>query len=204
MTVRSRKKRSEKENEKESENTNQFTNVLTQAMEQLGIDVKEVSHLLKDEKFSQMLQAMTENLKDNAGDQGKNSAIYGFRIGVDKDGMPDFSEFGDIKARTSQKQEEVKDETRETLTEIFIEEEQVRIVAEIPKVDSRNINIRGEEGKIIIEALGDTSYVKEVEITEEVEMKKGTASYRNGILEILIPRGSETNEAESIEIIIRN
>ncbi len=203
MTVRSRKKRSEKEKEKESEDTNQFTDQLSHAMEQLGINFDEVKHLLNDEKFSQMLQSMTQNLKDNIGDQGTNSSVYGFRIGVDKNGNPNFSELGDIATKMPQKQEEVaKDETMELHTEIFEEEEQIRIVIEIPRVDSRNINIRGEEGKVIVEAFGVKNYSKEIPVAEEVEMEKGTASYINGILEILIPRGKGSIEADSYEIII--
>ena len=203
MTVRSRKKRSEKEKEKESEDTNQFTDQLSHAMEQLGINFDEVKHLLNDEKFSQMLQSMTQNLKDNSGDQGTNSSIYGFRIGVDKNGNPNFSELGDIATKMPQKQEEVAtDETMELHTEIFEEEEQIRIVIEIPRVDSRNINIRGEEGKVIVEAFGVENYSKKIPVAEEVEMEKGTASYINGILEILIPRGKRSRETDSYEIII--
>jgi len=203
MPVRSRKKRSDKEEEKDSEDTNQFSHLLTHAMEQLGINVDEVSHLLNDKKFNQILQSMTENLKENFDDLGSNPYVYGFKIGVDEEGKPDFSEFGDIRTKMPSNQEEkvVRDEAREPLTEIFKEEKQVRIVTEIPGVDTRNISIRGEEGKIIIEALGVKNYTKEIQMTEEVDMEKGTASYRNGILEVLVPRGTSTI-TNSVEIII--
>lgn len=198
MPVRSRKKRSEKEKKLEGED-DQVTDILANAMEQLGINIKDVSKTFTKEKFDQILQSMTENM-EKEGEAGTKPFIYGFRIGVDENGMPDFSEYGDM-SKLQNQEEKVVSESNEPLSEVFKEEKQIRIVCEIPGVDPRNISIRGEEGKIIIEALGAKNYKKEIQIIEEVEMEKGTASYRNGILEILVPRGKGIR-ANFVDIVI--
>lgn len=88
----------------------------------------------------------------------------------------------------------VLEEKREPLTDIFEEEENVRIYIELPGVDKSDIHLDMADGFAEVKA---KNFFKRVKLpTANVDFEKAAASYKNGVLEITIPKIQKTVEDE--------
>ncbi|MCC6013768.1 MAG: Hsp20/alpha crystallin family protein [Candidatus Verstraetearchaeota archaeon] len=122
--------------------------------------------------------------------------IYGYSITIGPDGKPIIREFGNVKPgiRPSIKEE------REPLIDVMTTENEVKVYAEIPGVEKEKIKLTGTPRKLIISAEGDMrKYYKEIELPVEVDIEKAKSSYRNGVLEVILPR-KEKEEGRPIKI----
>ena len=120
----------------------------------------------------------------------KGPFVYGFRITIGPDGVPKIEEFGNVRRRREGKPmiTEISEE-REPLVDVLDEEDKVRIIAEMPGVEKDKIKLKVQNGKLIIKASNEhRKYYKEVDLPAEVDIKKAKASYRNGVLEVEIPK----------------
>ena len=74
---------------------------------------------------------------------------------------------------------------REPIVDIFEEEEQIRVMAELPDVEENQINLNIDNNTLTISTdTSDRKYYKKVELPEPVEKDSVESSYRNGILEV--------------------
>lgn len=90
----------------------------------------------------------------------------------------------DLKQQTSKKKETIKPETeeKEPLVDVFDEEKNLKIVAELPGTEKKDIKLKLKKNKLII-STKDKKYYKELEIPSKIKLiKKWT--YKNGVLEI--------------------
>ncbi len=72
---------------------------------------------------------------------------------------------------------------------MYEEEEVIKVVAEVPGVEKDDINLNASERKLIISV--DTpqrKYYKEVDLPAEVDPKSTKASYKNGVLEVVLKK----------------
>ncbi len=72
-------------------------------------------------------------------------------------------------------------EEREPLIDMFDEGKSLKIVAELPGTEKKDIQIKLENGKLII-STKNKKYYKEITPPSKTELKKWT--YKNGVLEI--------------------
>jgi len=81
------------------------------------------------------------------------------------------------------------DEEREPMTDVFDEQEEVKIYAEMPGVNEADIKVE-VKGDILDIATrsGDRKYHKEVLLPAPVKAETLVKSYKNGILEIRIKK----------------
>ncbi len=121
--------------------------------------------------------------------------IYGFRITIGPDGRPKVEEFGNI--RRAGVRPKISEEI-EPLVDVLDEGDKIRVVAEMPGVEKDKINLRAVDRKLIIKASNHKKYYKEIELPDEVDIRKARASYRNGVLEIVLEKKSK--EKKEIEI----
>ncbi len=122
--------------------------------------------------------------------------VYGYSITIGPDGKPIIREFGNVKPgiRPSIKEE------REPLIDVMKTETEVKVYAEIPGVDKEKIKLTGTPRKLIISAEGDMrKYYKEIDLPVEVDIEKAKSSYKNGVLEVILPR-KEKEEGKLIKI----
>lgn len=94
---------------------------------------------------------------------------------------------------------------RAPLIDLVDEGDKFRIVAEIPGIDKEDLDVRVTEDSVIIRAesragreergknyyvreRGYTSYYRTVSLPEPVIPEKAEATYKNGILEIVVPK----------------
>lgn len=112
-------------------------------------------------------------------------AVYGFSVKLGGEGQPRIEPFGNV--RTEKGKGPVVEEVREPMVDVFDEKETVVIVAELPGVNEKDINVELRDDILTITAeTGERKYHKEVLLEAPVASEGLTRSYRNGILEIRI------------------
>lgn len=135
--------------------------------------------------------------------------VYGYSMTIGPDGKPKISEFGNVKP--SLKSEafglpkpslDVKEE-REPLIDVITTNGEVKIIAELPGVDKEDIKLHGTEDSLTISV--DTSkrkYFKQIPLPAKINPKKAKTSYKNGVLEVTVPKTEkeEKPEGEPIKI----
>jgi len=84
------------------------------------------------------------------------------------------------------------DEVREPLTDVFEDKDHVKLYVELPGVEKNDIQLNVAEGRAEVKA---KNFYKVIDLpTRDVEFEKTTADYKNGVLEVMIPK---TKKAES-------
>lgn len=87
------------------------------------------------------------------------------------------------------------DETREPLTDIFDEGNAMKIYVELPGEEESDIELNAKEGQIEIKARG---FSKKIDLPEtSLAMDAMTSTYKNGVLQISIPKKRELREKDS-------
>lgn len=129
--------------------------------------------------------------------------VYGYSIRIGPDGKPEIREFGNIKpgaARPGRPSISIKEE-REPLVDIINTDGEIKVIAEIPGVEKEDIKLHGTETSLTISV--DTpqrKYYKEVELPEKVDPKQAKSTYKNGVLEVSLPKKREAPKGEPIKI----
>jgi len=109
-------------------------------------------------------------------------AVFGFSVKTAVGGEPVVESFGNVKQTPEGPSVE---EVREPLIDIFNEEHEVKIYAEMPGVNQQDIRIDLEGDILDIRAeSGKRKYHKEVLLPARVDPKTMKSHYSNGILEI--------------------
>jgi len=81
---------------------------------------------------------------------------------------------------------QIQDEVREPLTDVFEDKDNVKLYVELPGVEKDDIQLNVTEGHTEIKA---KNFFKSVELpTKDVESDKAVANYKNGVLEVTIPK----------------
>ncbi len=110
--------------------------------------------------------------------------VFGFSIKTAVGGKPIVESFGNVKKTPEGPKVE---EEREPITDVFDEQEEIRIYAEMPGVNKEDIKLDLKEDILDISAqTGDRKYHKEVLLSAKVQADTMTSSYNNGILEIKV------------------
>ncbi len=113
--------------------------------------------------------------------------VYGYSVTIGPDGKPVIREFGNLRPVPGRQGLACK-ESREPLTDIIINDE-VKVIMEMPGVEKEDIQIYASEGKLTVSVDSKgKSYYKEVEVPNDVEPEKAKTTYKNGILEVILPR----------------
>ena len=129
--------------------------------------------------------------------------VYGYSVTVGPEGTPQIREFGNIKPETrmGRPQVDIK-EQREPLVDVMETDNEVKVIAELPGVEKNDIKLHGTDSTFTISV--DTpqrKYYKEVPTPAKIDPKKAKSSYKNGVLEVTVPRAKEEKpEGEPIEI----
>ena len=124
--------------------------------------------------------------------KGRDPIIYGFKVGVGPNG-PVIDSFGNVKKEPYSGKPKV-DETREPLTEVNEEEEQIIVVSEMPGVTKEDISLKATNRSLTISTQGGKSgraYFKEIDLPAAVNSDFAKARYTNGILEVKLKKKSE-------------
>jgi len=135
-----------------------------------------VSKMAEEGKQEQSSTGETEILG------GKGKAVYGFSVKMGLGGKPVIEQFGNIQATDKGA---VVAEVREPLVDVLDEGERLLVIAELPGVGAKDIQIKIKEDILELTAeREDRKYSKEVLLPSPVDASTMEQSYKNGILEI--------------------
>jgi HSP20 family protein len=115
--------------------------------------------------------------------------VYGYSVKIGPDGKPEIREFGNVKP--SRLGPQVREE-REPLVDVMETDGEVHVVAELPGVEKNDIKLHGTEDTLTISV--DTpqrKYYKEITLPAKVKVKEAKTQYKNGVLEVTMPKIKE-------------
>lgn len=125
-------------------------------------------------------------LKDGSTVKEFGPFVYGYSMKIGPDGKPEISEFGNIKKGL--KGPQVKEE-REPLVDVVETNGEIRVVVELPGVEKSEIKLHGTEETLEISVDSPQyKYYKEVQLPAKVRVREAKSTYKNGVLEVVIPR----------------
>lgn len=115
----------------------------------------------------------------------KAHGVYGVSVRVGLGGEPHVERFGNIRA-TKEGPEVV--DVREPLIDVFDEDEEIVVAAELPGVreDAINIEVRGDV--LALSSSGERRYAKEVLLPSAVDAASMRRSFKNGLLELRLKK----------------
>jgi len=112
--------------------------------------------------------------------------VFGVSVKTAVGGKPIVESFGNVKKTPQGPKVE---EEREPITDIFDEELEIRVYAEMPGVNQEDIKLDLKEDILELSAqTGDRKYRKEILLPAKVKTETMTSSYSNGILEVRIKK----------------
>jgi len=115
--------------------------------------------------------------------------IYGFSVRIGPDGLPVIHTFGDRKLPS--------EEFREPVYDQVVDEGrgELRIYVELPGVEKEDVELQSAENEVRVSAIrGDRKYRASIELKEAVDPDSTSASYKNGVLEIIFRLKGKANK----------
>jgi HSP20 family protein len=155
--------------------------------------------------YDQMIRNLPKNMQNLSPEElmkemMKNPIIYGFKVGVGKNG-PVINSFGNVKKERYSGKPKV-EETREPLTEVNEQEDQIVVIAEMPGVTKEDISLKATNRTLTIstqEGVSARTYFKEIDLPAAVNSDFAKARYTNGILEVKLKKISEKHTKIKID-----
>ncbi len=167
-----------------------------------------------DAMFERMFKEMTSDLPKEAFTERKlpdgstarqfGPYVYGYSMTMGPDGKPVVREFGNVKPSHRRGMFGVPEaklepiDAREPLVDVNEDAEHVKVVAELPGVEKRDIQMKCAEDLLTISVnTPSRKYRKEIALPNAVDPDTSKATYNNGVLEIMLrktkprPRGKE-------------
>jgi len=136
--------------------------------------------------------AQEHKLPDGSVKKEYGPFVYGYSVKIGPDGKPVVREFGNMKPNMAVGEDKKPlslQEAREPLVDVIQEQEQVKVIAELPGVEKEDIQLFVTERALTIDVTSpDHRYHKELELPFEVDENSASSSYKNGVLETVMKR----------------
>ena len=148
------------------------------------------------------LDDVWNEMRDSSNMQTFGPYYYGYSVTVGPDGKPVVKEYGNVgNARQSLPATE---ETREPLVDVIVDDKEkaLKIVAEMPGVEKKDIKIEVVGHTILIDAEhDDRKYHTKIPIKHKVDENSVKATYANGILEVKFQlKEEERPKGKTVEV----
>jgi len=121
--------------------------------------------------------------------------VYGYSVTIGPDGKPEVREFGNVKPSTRpsplgyRKPSLELREEREPLVDVIPENGTIRVIAEVPGVNKSDIRLNCSERVLTISVdAKKRKFYKEVQLPDQIDPKVSKATYKNGVLEVLLTK----------------
>lgn len=111
--------------------------------------------------------------------------VFGLSVRTVADNKPIVEPFGNIKKTADGPSVQ---EEREPMTDVFDEEGEIKVYAEMPGVNEEEIKIEVKGDVLDILSAGERKYRKVVLLPLQADGKDLVSSYKNGILEVRIKK----------------
>lgn len=145
-----------------------------------------------DDEFERMFREMEEMMDQmmrgrDLGVKPGSSFVHGFSAHIGPDGKPHIEQFGNRPVRSPDGEATISEE-REPLTDLIEGENDVSVTVELPGVEKKDIDVSVTDRNLQIKVDAGRRYYKQVDLPCDVLPKSTKATYKNGILDILIQR----------------
>jgi len=121
--------------------------------------------------------------------------VYGYSIKFDPDGKPKITEFGNVKPSVkggplgSRKPTLNFKEVWEPIVDVFQNNGEIKVIVELPGVAKSDIKLDATEEILTISVDSSSKkYHKEIELQERIKPEEAKSTYKNGILEVILPK----------------
>lgn len=115
----------------------------------------------------------------------KGRGVYGVSVRVGLGGEPHVERFGNI--RSTREGPEVVD-VREPLIDVFDEDTEIVVAAELPGVKEETIEVEVRGDVLALSSSGERRYAKEVLLPSAVDAASMRRSFNNGLLELRLKK----------------
>ncbi len=161
--------------------------------------------LFDDDNFTD-IEDLMEHIMDKFGidlDQfDKQPFFYGFSVSRHPGEETEIREFGNIFADDDPGYpgKHFMTNERKPLIDIFEIDEKIHVMAELPDINKEDISLDVTETSLKLDANGkESTYSQNIELPSTVDPDSAKASYRNGVLEVII-NVKELGVARSVDI----
>lgn len=151
--------------------------------------MEEIERMLMGDFSFEDFEKYTSKIRTPSGMEIRGPFIWGWSIKIGPDGKPKIQEFGNVPKHIrplEEKEEEIIRPLREPLVDIIEDDERVTVIAELPGVEKDEIEIKGTSRTLEIKAADQ--YYKKLELPAEVKPDEAKSTYKNGVLEIILPK----------------
>ena len=145
-----------------------------------------------DRFFQDFERSIEQTIKDsvNTGQKAfSKPVVAGMAMGLGPEGKPRIQFFGDNLVGP--------DGFRAPIYEQILDEKQgnLRLIVELPGVEKEDVQISALEDRISLEAAkADRKYKMELTLQNAIDPESGTATYSNGVLEVVFKLRDKTNK----------
>ncbi len=145
-----------------------------------------------DEEFRRMQEHMNRIFDEAmSGGEDHKKYVYGFTMRTGPDGKPVVEEFGNVPRSGAAK---IGGE-REPLVDVIDGEDEVSVIAELPGVDKKDIDLNAGERSLTISVdKEDRRYHKGLKLPADVDPDSVKATYKNGVLDVKLKRMEKKQE----------
>jgi len=168
-----------------------------------GFDEDFIKDIFNDERVMDDIKRMTEEMmKMFSNAQPGKPVVHGFKIHVGPDGKPHIEDFGNKQIKSAEGEPSISEE-REPLTDIIEGDNDVAVTVEIPGVEKNDIDLSVEKETLEIKVdTSDRKYHKTLELPCDVIPKTTKATYKNGILDVVIKRKEKKKPGSGYKVNI--
>ncbi len=166
---------------------------------------REMEKMMEDEFKTFTEKVPKEYVKERKLPDGSTAKefgpfVYGYSMKIGPDGKPEIQEFGNLK-KGLKGPPQVKEE-REPLVDVMEGNGDIRVVVELPGVEKTDIKLHGTETSLEISVnTSQCKYYKEIQLPVEVKVKDAKSTYKNGVLEVILPKAENLKaKGEQIDI----
>lgn len=171
--------------------------------DEFNLDDDFFKDLLNNDKIREDIQRMTEEfMRMFSNAQPGKPFVRGFKVQFDSQGKPVIEDFGNRSIHNQKGKHTISDE-REPLTDIIECDSTVAVTVEIPGVEKKDIdlNITEENLEISVDK-SQRKYHKVINLPGKVKPKSTKATYKNGILDIVIEKKDKKKNGTGHKISI--
>ncbi len=144
--------------------------------------------------FHEMFKRLRERMISG---EWEEPFIYGFSVTSRPGEEPEIREFGNIHPYAG----DVEIGERRPIVDVFESDDEVQVVAEMPGVEKDDIKLDATETSLDISAkTKDREYSECVALPARVDPNSAKASYKNGVLEVILKRVEPKERKSTIEV----
>jgi len=161
-------------------------------------DFEEELSRMEDQLYNLLDKAMKGELPSS---KEVSPFVYGFSLRIGPDGKPQIQEFGNLRGLEKVPPSLEMADLRQPITDLIEGEKEIAVTIEMPGVEREDIDLETTEDKLIVKAKsGNRIYHKEIILPCKVRPEGATATYKNGVLDVRLPRLVVEKERKRLRI----